>query len=288
MRILVFGASGMVGSAMVRVLGDNTDWQVYGTLRGPGGKSFFRPALADRMLVNVDVEKPDVLARVFAQVRPDVVVNCVGLTKHQQDAADPLLAIPLNALLPHRLADLCAVVGARMVHVSTDCVFSGLRGSYREQDPPDATDLYGKSKYLGEVSYPHALTIRTSPIGHELQSAYGLLEWFLARDGHCKGYTRAIFSGLTNTEFARVVRDVVIPRPDLAGLYHLGAQPINKFDLLQLIARVYGKTIDISADPDFVVDRSLDSTRFSAATGYVAPIWPTMIEAMCADHHTPD
>ena len=237
------------------------------------------------MLVHLDVEKPDVLARVFSQVRPDVVVNCIGLTKHHKEAADPLLAIPLNALLPHRLADLCAVVGARMVHVSTDCVFSGLGGNYREEDSADATDLYGKSKLLGEVNYPHALTLRTSTIGHELQGAYGLLEWFLARDGHCKGYARAIFSGLTNIEFARVVRDVVIPRPDLAGLYHLGAQPINKFDLLKLIGRVYGKTIEIAADRDFVIDRSLDATGFSAATGYVAPDWPAMIESMRAEHH---
>lgn len=280
MKILVLGASGMIGSAMIRVLSQCREWEVSGTLRSPDSKRFFLPAIAGNLLTGVDTEKPEVLVRVFARLQPEVVINCIGLTKHHKEAEDPQLALPLNALLPHRLADLCAVSGARLIHVSTDCVFAGTRGNYTEGDAPDATDVYGKAKHLGEVDYPHAITLRTSTIGHELQSHYGLLEWFLAQQGTCKGFSRAIFSGLPNTEFARVVRDVVIPRPDMHGLYHVGADPIGKYELLQLIARVYGKQIDIVRDDEFKIDRSLASGRFNRATGYKAAGWPELIQAM--------
>jgi dTDP-4-dehydrorhamnose reductase len=282
MRVLVLGASGMIGSAMVRVLSECAGWEVFGTLRSADTKRFFLPPIASHLLEGVDAERTEALVRVFARVKPDVVINCIGLTKHHKEAEDPQLALPLNALLPHRLADLCAVSGARLIHVSTDCVFAGTRGNYMEGDAPDATDVYGKAKHLGEVDYPHAITLRTSTIGHELQSHYGLLEWFLAQQGTCKGFGRAIFSGLPNTEFARVVRDVVIPRPDMHGLYHVGAEPIGKYELLQLIARVYGKQIDIVRDDEFKIDRSLASGRFTAATGYKAAGWPELIQAMYA------
>jgi len=282
MKVLVFGASGMIGSAMFRVLSAKKGWQVWGTLRSADRKRFFSGKQQDKLVSGVDVEKHDALVRVFARVKPDVVVNCIGLTKHHKDAEDRLLALPLNAQLPHHMADLCDVAGGRLIHVSTDCVFAGTKGNYVEGDVTDAGDVYGKSKNLGEVDYPHAVTLRTSTIGHELQSAYGLLEWFLAQQGRCKGFSRAIFSGLPNTEFARVVRDVVIPRPDLHGLYHVGAAPIGKYELLQLIAKAYGKQIDIVRDDDFSIDRSLNSARFYKATGYKPEAWPELIQAMHA------
>ena len=282
MKVLVLGASGMIGSAMFRVLSQNNEWDVWATLRADASKRFFEETLADKLIAGVDVEKHDALVRVFAHLRPDVVVNCIGLTKHHKTADDPILAIPLNTLLPHRLAELCAIGRSRLVHISTDCVFSGARGSYTEDDPADANDVYGKAKFLGEVNYSHAITLRTSTIGHELHSAYGLLEWFLSQQGSCKGFSRAIFSGLPNTEFARVVRDMVIPRPDLHGLYHVGADPIAKFELLKLIATVYGKQIDIVQDDEFMIDRSLNSERFKQATGYSAPSWPELIHSMYA------
>ena len=282
MKVLVFGASGMIGSAMFRVLSAKKGWQVWGTLRSADRKRFFSGKQQDKLVSGVDVEKHDALVRIFARVKPDVVVNCIGLTKHYKEAEDPQMALPLNALLPHRMADLCAVAGARLIHVSTDCVFAGTKGNYAEADAPDAVDVYGKSKHLGEVDYPHAITLRTSTIGHELQSAYGLLEWFLSQQGSCKGFNRAIFSGLPNTEFARVVRDVMIPRPDLHGLYHVGADPVGKYELLKLIARVYGKQIEIVRDDEFSIDRSLNSRRFNQATGYKAAAWPELIQAMHA------
>lgn len=280
MRILVLGASGMLGNAMIRVLSEKADWQVHGTIRSESSKRFFRADIAERLLADVDVEQHDSLTQAFIRTRPDVVINCVGLIKQLADADDPLQAIPINALLPHRLARLCELSGARLVHMSTDCIFAGDKGGYRESDPSDARDLYGRSKLLGEVSYPHTVTLRTSIIGHELQSAHGLVGWFLSQQGQCNGFTRAIFSGLPTVVLAQIVRDVVIPRADLSGVYHVAAQPISKYDLLKLIARAYGKKIEIIPNDRLVINRSLNAERFHDATGYVVPSWPELIELM--------
>lgn len=280
MKVLVIGASGMIGSTVLRVLSEKKDWQVFGSVRDGSVKRFFSEPISERLIAGIDVEQPDCLVKVLDQVRPDVIVNCAGLTKHKPEAEDPLVSIPINTLMPHRLAGLCKLVGARLIHVSTDCVFSGEKGGYVEDDFADARDVYGKSKALGEVVYPHAITLRTSTIGHELQSTYGLLDWFLSQQGRCKGYTRAVFSGLPTVVFAQVVRDVVIPHTGLTGLYHVAAKPINKFDLLRLIADVYGKTIDIVPDDKLVIDRSLNAKRFQSATGYIAPEWPELINLM--------
>lgn len=282
MKVLVFGASGMIGSAMFRVLSEMSDWQVWGTIRSGEAKRFFAEPLAAKLVAGIDVSHPDTLVRVFSEVQPDVVINCIGLTKHHKEANDPLLTIPVNSLLPHRMANLCSLARARLIHVSTDCVFAGTTGNYVETDAADAVDVYGKSKSLGEVDYPCAVTLRTSTIGHELQGAYGLLEWFLSQREGCKGFRRAIFSGLTNVEFARVVRDVVIPRPELRGLYHVGGRSIGKYELLRLIAQIYEKSIDIIPDDQVVMDRSLDSSLFYKITDYAAPYWPDLIRSMKA------
>ena len=282
MKVLVIGASGMIGSTVLRVLSEQNGWEVFGTVRDDSVKRFFSASIGERLRAGVDVENQNSLVRILDQVRPNVVVNCAGLTKHKPDADDPLVSIPINTLMPHRLAGLCRLAGVRLIHVSTDCVFSGDKGGYVEDDRPDAHDVYGRSKALGEVHDPHAITLRTSTIGHELQSRFGLLDWFLSQEGRCKGYTRAVFSGLPTVVFAQVVRDVVIPRKELSGLYHVAAKPIAKSDLLKLIADVYGKTIDIVPDDTLVIDRSLDATRFRLATGYVAPEWPELIKLMHA------
>lgn len=282
MKVLVIGASGMIGSTVLRVLSEKDEWQVFGTVRDESVKRFFSAPIGERLIADVDVEHFDAVVKVLDQIRPDVVVNCAGLTKHKPEAEDPLVSIPINTLMPHRLAGLCKLVGSRLIHVSTDCVFSGKKGRYTEDDFADATDVYGKSKALGEVDYPHAITLRTSTIGHELQSTYGLLDWFLSQQGRCKGYTNAIFSGLPTVVFAQVVRDVVIPHAELSGLYHVAAKPINKFDLLKMIADVYGKAIEIESDDKLVIDRSLDAKRFQLATGYIAPEWPELIDTMHA------
>ena len=277
---LVLGVSGMLGNAVFRFLSDSPGFAVWGSVRSATARRHFVPALHDRIVCGVDVEQPDQLAALLARTRPQLIVNCIGLVKQLAEADDPLAALPINALLPHRLARLASLVGARLVHVSTDCVFAGTRGGYRESDAPDAQDLYGRSKLLGEVDYPHAITLRTSIIGHELGSAHGLVGWFLAQQGSVKGFEKAVFSGLPTVELARVIRDHVVPRPALCGLYHVSAAPINKYELLRLVASVYGKAIEIRPDDRLVIDRSLDSSRFRAETGYLPPAWPDLVQAM--------
>jgi dTDP-4-dehydrorhamnose reductase len=283
MKILVLGANGMIGSAMYRVLREKKDLSVWGTLRTSNERRFFTQQEAVQLIDGIDASHADSLLRAFATLRPDVVVNCVGLTKHRVEANDLTQNLELNATLPHRLTRICEVAGARLIHVSTDCVFLGSKGDYVEADVPDAQDFYGRSKSFGEViSAPHAITLRTSTIGHELHTSYGLLEWFLSQKGQCNGFSRAIFSGLPTVVFAQVVRDIVLPRPNLHGLYHLSSNAINKFDLLKLIAKIYSKSINIVPDESLVIDRSLNCARLSAETGYVAPDWEELVHMMHA------
>lgn len=279
-KVLVLGASGMLGNAVLRVFAQSDDYSVVGSARSAGVLRLLPPELREQVICGVDVENTDSLVRLLTLTRPNVVINCIGLVKQLAEADDPLAAIPINSLLPHRLARLCDVAGARLIHMSTDCVFAGTRGMYGEQDLPDAQDLYGRSKYLGEVDYPHAVTLRTSIIGHELDSAHGLVGWFLAQQGAVKGFTRAVFSGLPTMELARVMRDFVVPDAGLRGLYHVSADPINKFDLLTLVAQAYGKSTTITPDDKLVIDRSLDSSRFRTLTGYQPPAWPELVRRM--------
>lgn len=280
MRILVLGASGMLGNAMMRVLSEAPQNVVFGSARSSTVKKYFSPELAENITIGLDVENIDALARVMNQTHPDVVINCIGLVKQLAEADDPLYALPINAVLPHRLARLCALAGARLVHISTDCVFSGKKGNYAETDTPDAQDLYGRSKLLGEVDYPNAITLRTSIIGHELNSAHGLINWFLSQTSTVKGYTNAIFSGLPTCELARVIRDFVLPHHELHGLYQVSAEPISKYNLLNLVNDAYRKGLTITPDDHLKIDRSLNGTRFRNVTGYMAPPWPALVSMM--------
>lgn len=278
-KVLVLGATGKIGSSMLRVFATSPGFDVAGTVRA--SNSELLPAvLRPKLVSNVDVDNFDTVVAAFAQIKPDVVINCVGMIKQLPGASEPLTAIPLNALLPHRLANLCAVTKTRLVQISSDCVFSGDKGNYLESDPTDAQDLYGRSKALGEVDYPHAVTLRTSTIGRALHGDHSLLDWFLSTKGPVKGFRRAIFSGVPAHELARIVRDFVIPFPELRGLYHVSGEPIDKYTLLKLIAIRYGRTTQIDPDDDFVIDRSLNSGRFRDATGYVPEDWPKLIDAM--------
>ncbi len=282
MKVLVLGASGMLGNAIFRMLATGPDLDVRATVRGMQPPAVFDADLQEMVVTGIDVMNSDDLIALFARECPDVVINCIGLVKQLTEANDPLKALPINALLPHRLAQLCAMQQARLVHISTDCVFSGSCGPYRETDVPDADDLYGRSKLLGEVAYTHSITLRTSIIGHEIGSANGLVGWFLSQTGRIKGYTKAIFSGLPTVELSEIVRDIVLPRPELNGLYHVASAPISKHDLLQIINREYSRSLDIEASEQVVIDRSLDGSRFSHDTGYIAPDWDELVAKMHA------
>ena len=285
LRVLVLGGTGMVGHKMFQVLSSRPHLEVYATARDLRGlEEHFDAGVLPRIRTGVDAADFDTIIRALASVQPDVVVNCIGLIKQLPLAEDPLTAITVNAQLPHRISLICRAAKARMVQIGTDCVFDGTRGGYREEDPSDAKDLYGRTKYLGEVTYPHCITLRTSIIGHELKGRLSLVEWFLAQKAPIRGYTRAIYSGLTTPELARVVADYVLPHPELNGLYHLSVDPISKYDLLRLLATYYGVSTPIEPFDGVAIDRSLDSARFREATGYTPPVWPELAEAMHRDY----
>ncbi len=280
-RVLVLGATGMLGNAVLRTLADGAGYEVAGSARSDVFLGYLREDLRAKVRLGIDVERQDSLVDLFERVRPDAVINCVGLVKQLAGAEDPLAALPINSLLPHRLDRLCSLTGARLVHISTDCVFSGAKGGYVESDIADAGDLYGRSKLLGEVTEsPRAVTLRTSIIGHEFGKAHGLVGWFLGQNQTVHGYRRAIFSGLPTTELARIIRDIVLPDHQLHGLYHVSAAPIDKMSLLKLVAAQYGHSVEIIPDDRLAIDRSLDSSRFRKATGYVPPDWPELVRRM--------
>jgi dTDP-4-dehydrorhamnose reductase len=237
-----------------------------------------------RTLCGVDLHRPNAIEGVLDQVRPQVVVNAVGIVKQLKEAQDPVPSLEINALLPHYLARSCRSANTRLIHLSTDCVFSGRRGQYGEEDPADASDLYGRTKALGEVTGEGCLTLRTSMIGRELRTAHGLVEWFLAQRGKTvRGFARAVFSGWVTAELAAVIARIIREFPTLSGLYHVAARAISKYDLLCLIREQLAWPGTIERDESFVCDRSLDGSRFRAATGIEAPPWPDMIKTLQAD-----
>lgn len=232
----------------------------------------------------VDAMHVDSVSRAVVEARPDVVVNAVGLIKQLQLSKEALPTITLNSLFPHQLAALCHRAGARLIHISTDCVFSGQRGGYTEQDNPDPIDLYGRSKLLGEVATPGCLTLRTSIIGRELAGDHGLLEWFLAsRGGRVAGYTRAIYSGVTTTVLSETIERLIARHQDLSGLYHVSSAAISKYDLLLMIRDALGLTTVIDPDDAVRCDRSLVSTLFTNRTGWVSPSWADMTKRLAAE-----
>jgi dTDP-4-dehydrorhamnose reductase len=274
----------MLGHALFSLLSGRPEFTVFATVRGTEGLDrWFPPKLLQRIRGGVDAEHFDTVARVLEEIRPDVVVNCIGVVKQLPLAEDPVVSITVNALFPHRLAQACGEMGIRMIHIGTDCVFSGKKGNYLESDLPDATDLYGRTKLLGEVDSPHCVTLRTSIIGHELAGRHGLIEWFLAQEGSVRGFARAVFSGLPTVELAGIVAERVLPNEGLSGLYHVSSAPVSKYELLRLVMERYGKRIRIERDEALVCDRSLDASRFREATGYQPPLWPEMVSRMHAD-----
>jgi dTDP-4-dehydrorhamnose reductase len=276
MRILILGGDGMLGHQLLLRL--RRGHEARATLRQGAAAYAAWPMFDARSAyfgVNVRTDRP--LEAVFAEFRPEAVVNAVGIVKQRPEAEEAIDSIEVNALLPHRLALLCRKSGARLIHMSTDCVFSGDRGGYTEADACDARDLYGLSKRLGEVTGPGCLTLRTSIIGPELSRKAGLLEWFLAQRGPVNGYTGAIFSGFTTLEMARIVERLLAAQPGLQGLYHVAARPISKFDLLVAIRDALGLKTQIAPYSEFRCDRSLDASKFGRDSGYVAPGWTEMI-----------
>jgi dTDP-4-dehydrorhamnose reductase len=283
MRVLILGGTGMLGHKLWQAY--RTRFDSWVTIR----RSFSDYACyglfdRERTLDGIDASDFDLVLRAFAIARPQVVINCIGIVKQLPEAKDPIASLTLNSLFPHLLANLCETSGVLLIHVSTDCVFSGRKGIYTEEDVADATDFYGRTKYLGEVVGPTTLTLRTSIIGRELKSANGLVEWFLScRGSRVKGYTKAIYSGFTTLALSKIIADILEKHPHLRGLYHVASEPIDKYHLLTMISEVARIPIELEPSPDVRIDRSLDSRRFQAATGFVPPSWKEMLREMVED-----
>ncbi len=282
-KLLILGGTGMLGHKLCQLYRDR--FVVWTTVRAlPREFDDWNLWDRDRVISGVDVNDFDGLVRAFGHVQPDVVVNCIGVIKQLRAAKDPIATIGINSLFPHRMANLCRAARARMIHISTDCVFSGQKGNYTEDDPSDADDLYGKTKFLGEISGENCLTIRSSIIGRELTTKSGLIEWFLSnRGGKVRGFRHAIYTGFTTNAMAKIIADVIESHPELNGVYQVSSEPINKFDLLLLSNEIFKSGIQIEPDDDFFCDKSLISARFRAATAFQPPSWPEMIREMFED-----
>lgn len=278
MRILILGGDGMLGHQLLKSYHGRHEVAI--TLRRDRGD--YQSQLLDmavQVYSGVDVRSTDRLAELFADFQPEAVINAVGIIKQRDEAKASIPSLEINSLLPHRLSILCKMAGARLVQMSTDCVFSGMKGNYTENDFPDADDLYGRSKYLGEVHDPHCITLRSSIIGLELSRNKSLVEWFLAQKGQIKGFTQAIYTGLTTAEMARVIEHLLLNKQELSGVWQVASHAINKYDLLTMLAGMLQRAdIAIEMDDSFSCDRSLDGSRFEKVAGYQIESWEKMVE----------
>ncbi len=272
----------MLGHKLCQTASERYD--VFATFRRSPADVFGTLLDPEKWRCGTDAGNIDSIRAVLNELQPDVVVNCVGIVKQLAKGKDPVTCISINSLFPHLVARECRELGIRLIHISTDCVFKGSRGMYCEDDFADADDLYGRSKFLGEVAAEGCLTLRTSIIGRELSGAHGLVEWFLSQQGESvRGFQKAVFSGMTTYALSELIGQVIYECPTLSGVYQVAAEPIAKYDLLHLIRHVYGVKIQIEPDAELTCDRSLDGRRFRDETGIAPPSWQAMIEQMHSD-----
>jgi len=284
MKVLILGGNGMLGHQLCRVLPERME--VWATFRdNPNRYAQFKLLPEEQNIRDVSVQDIARLSEILDTLKPDAVVNAVGIVKQRDEAKQAITSIQINALFPHQLADLCIPRGIRVIQISTDCVFSGLRGHYTEIDVPDPVDLYGRTKLLGELNRPGCLTVRTSIIGWQLNTFSSLLSWFaLQRNKHIKGYHKAIYSGFSTNVMAQLIGDILQTRPDLSGLYQVASEPISKYDLLVRLREFLGwEDIVIDSDDQFFCDRSLSGLHFSTATGWRPPTWEAMLQGLAME-----
>lgn len=281
MRILILGGSGMLGHKLCAILAERAD--VWATFRNDPTRSPFLSI--DKVIAHVDAQDFPRIKEVLDSIRPDAVVNAIGIVKQSSEASQAVLTIRVNSLFPHLLAELCLERGIRLIHFSTDCVFSGTRGNYTEHDHPDPVDLYGRSKLLGEVNSPGVLTLRTSAIGWQINTFTGLLSWFAHQRGKLiKGYRNAIFSGLSTTGLSQLTGDILFTDDNLSGIYHVATEPISKYDLLLKLRELLSwRDIVIDPEESFICNRSLSAARFARDSGWRSPSWDSMLEGLAVE-----
>jgi dTDP-4-dehydrorhamnose reductase len=283
MRVLILGAYGLLGHKLFTRLGK--EHEVYGTCREIRAREPWSTIFpTQKLFPGVRAEEPRTVLTPMRRVRPDAVINCIGIVKQLDAAKDPIQTITVNALFPHHLAQICEKEHSKLIHFSTDCVFSGMKGMYKLTDPKDAEDLYGKTKDLSEINRPGSVTIRSSVIGRELGTHNGLVEWFLTQKGkQVKGYRNAIYSGFTTIEMSKIVDSILTKYPNISGIWQVASHPISKYDLLNIIKEKMRLDVEIVPDYEIRLDRSLDGGEFAIQTGYIAPNWESMIEELAKD-----
>ena len=283
MKILVVGGGGMLGHKLVSCWSEKFD--VWTTIRGNfDNYEKYKLCSEKKIFSNINVENIEAVETVIKAIKPDVMVNAVGIIKQIETSKDVIKTLTINAIFPHQLAVLAKSYESRLINISTDCVFNGTKGNYSEEDRPDAVDLYGKSKNLGEVLAENCLTLRTSIIGRELTTSHSLVEWFLSQAGKkINGYKNAVFSGFPTIVLADILTDLIVNHKKMHGLYHVSSQPINKCDLLHLLKKAYQIEIEIEPFEDFKIDRSLDATKFRRETNFQPTSWETMVKQLAND-----
>ena len=280
MKILIFGVSGMLGSALYKYFSSKNDYSVVGVLRSSSKEKYFKNYPNSKIAYFKDFDNQNLLEKFIFEMTPNIVINCIGVIKQTIANIPSYESLYINSYLPHCLAKLSKILKFILIHFSTDCIFDGLKGSYKEYDQAFPIDYYGLTELLGEVELNESITIRTSIIGHELSSSLSLVDWFLSSKGDVKGYKKAMYSGMPTFEIAKVLDKFVIPNKSLNGIYHLSSSPVSKYELLNLVAKRYKHNITIIPDNDFIIDRTLDSSKFKSETGYSCPEWSKLIDEM--------
>ena len=284
MKILVFGATGMIGHKMFQLLTMN-NLEASGTVRHAPANylsvSFFAN---QRIIPSIDVTKLASVQSLLNSRNPDIIINCVGITLRKPEIKDEELCVKVNAEFPHFLKKYVEVNKKYLIHFSTDCVFSGKADSYTEDSKPDATDVYGRTKALGEVSGDHALTLRGSQLGSEVFGKSELLEWAIAQSGQSiKGYDQAIYSGVTTNGVADLVADLIQRPKRLTGLYQVASQPISKYDLLCKVNQIFKLRMKIEPDSSYKNRKVLSAAKIASEIGYRCASWDQMLQQTYQD-----
>jgi len=273
-KILVLGSNGMIGNSIFNELSKNKSFNVFGTVRKKGDLNKY--LYPEKIISDLDANKKDEFHKFLINLEPEFVINCIGITKHNEKINQELF-LNVNSSFSHHLKNCSDKLNFKIIHLSSDCVFSGNKGNYHENDYPDSNEIYGVSKFLGEITTDPHLTIRTSIVGREFETSFGLLEWFLSQKDECKGFKKAFFSGVTTQFLSSIIEKIILEKPDLSGLFHLSGEKISKFNLLKLFSKYYSKKIEIIPDESFKIDRSLDSKKIYKALNLKSISWDEML-----------
>ena len=282
MKVIIFGSNGLLGNTITKYFLDNSSYETFPILRDSSKIMLFKKKYHKSFIVIKNILDFEEIKKKIKNIRPDILINCIGITNKVQKNNTSYFEdlIRVNSLFPHMLHRISLDLNARLIHLSTDCIYSGNKGNYNENDLPDPIDAYGRSKLLGELNYENTLTIRKSVVGHEFLTKKGLLEWFLDQNKIVQGYKNVIFSGLTVLELARLIDIYIIPRNDLKGIFHVSGEPISKFDLLKIFNEIYNKSIKIVPNESIKINRTLNGSHFNKVTGYKINSWSSLIKSM--------